>query len=266
MPLPVVQVERIRIGALLKRYEVVLRPVHHAEIFPELGHDLVDVAHPPDHLVECAFFRRIDIQSRARFVVGHVEVEVAVAAHVAEGHRHAPGLRCEPRLSGPLREHAASVVHEQRHSAAQRADEQIEIAVSIYVGKDRARGLPSVHCHTGRGGDIPEPPAAEILVERVRALVAREVHVGQPVSVDVAQRHAATLHQMAVPERVFRRDAVDELNSGAGGGQLGEARAAARRRGEFPPAVAGLVVPDGETRGPPTPGACTEGEEPEPND
>src|SRR2546425_8115286 len=46
-----------------------------------------------------------------------------------------------------------------------------------------------------------EAPVAEVVVQRVRALVAGEVDVGKAVAVDVAQCHAATLGQVAVPER-----------------------------------------------------------------
>ena len=118
----VIQVECVRVGALLHRHQAVLGTIHHAVIRAKLGdHFKVVVAHLADHLIEGSLLRRIHVHRGPRFVVRHVEIEVAVPVHVGQGHRHAAGAGREPCLGRPLGEHPVSVVHEQRHTAAQRA-------------------------------------------------------------------------------------------------------------------------------------------------
>src|SRR2546427_6313753 len=107
--------------------------------------------------------------------------------------------------------------------------------------------MPSSHGDAGPCRDVLEAPIAQVLVEGVRALVAREIDVGKAVAVHVAQGHAAALREVAVEERAVERDGVDEADPGPGRRELGEARAAALPHGEVAPAVACLLAP--RTRG-----------------
>src|SRR2546422_10059057 len=107
--------------------------------------------------------------------------------------------------------------------------------------------MPSSHGDAGPCRDVLEAPIAQVLVEGVRALVAREVDVRKAVAVDVAQGHAAALREMAVQERAVERDGVDEADPGTGRRELGEAGAAAPRHREVGPAMPRLLVP--QTRG-----------------
>src|SRR2546426_6174596 len=103
--------------------------------------------------------------------------------------------------------------------------------------------MPSSHGDAGPCRDVLEAPIAQVLVEGVRALVAREVDVGKAVAVHVAQGYAAALREVTVEERAIERDAVDEADPGPGRRQLGEAGAAALRHPEIAPAVPRLVMP-----------------------
>src|SRR5437016_4195027 len=97
--------------------------------------------------------------------------------------------------------------------------------------------MPSGHGDAGPCRDVLEAPVAQVPVDGVRALVAREVHVGKAVAVHVAQGHAAALREMAVQERAVERDGVDEADPGPRRRELGEAAAAAkdaRRRTGLP--------------------------------
>src|SRR3989454_7727538 len=98
--------------------------------------------------------------------------------------------------------------------------------------------MPPGHGDAGLGGDVLEAPIAQVAVQGVRPFVAREVDVGKPVAVDVAQRHAPALRQMAVPERAVEGDRVDEADAGPRSGQLSEARSPpARGHMQLAPAV-----------------------------
>src|SRR2546421_11116483 len=103
--------------------------------------------------------------------------------------------------------------------------------------------MPSGHGDAGPCSDVLEAPIAQVLIEGVRALVAREVDVRKAVAVDVAQGHAAALREMAVQERAVERDGVDEADPDAGSRELGEARAAGPRPREVAPAIPPLLVP-----------------------
>ena len=255
VPPAVVQVEPVGVRALLHRHHAVLGPVHGPVVLPEPGDDLEALAHLAHHLIERPLLRRIDVHRGPGLVVGDVEVEATVPVHVGERHGHAAAAGGESRLRRPLREDAVPVVHEQRHAAAQRADQQIEVAVPVHVGEHGAHGVPSGHRDAGPCRDVLEAPIAQVLVEGVRALVAREVDVGEPVAVDVAQSHAAALREMAVEERAVERDGVDEADPGPGRGELGEARAAALPHREVAPAVPCLLPPRPRSGGMPAPEA-----------
>src|SRR6266516_1990409 len=101
----------------------------------------------------------------------------------------------------------------------------------------------------GTRRDVLEAPAAEGLVQDVRAIVACEIDVGEAVAVHVAQGHATPLGQVAVPECAVEGDAVGEPDAGPGGGELAEPRAPARGHAEVAPAIPRLGVPRGGWRG-----------------
>src|SRR2546425_7150707 len=115
--------------------------------------------------------------------------------------------------------------------------------------------MPSGHGDAGPCCDVLEAPIAQVLVEGVRALVAREVDVGKAVAVHVAQGHAAALREMAVEERAVERDGVDEADPGPGRRELGEAGAAALPHREIAPVVPGLLAPRTRGGGMPAPEA-----------
>src|SRR5438270_823273 len=89
----------------------------------------------------------------------------------------------EPGLLRPLGEDAVAVVHEERDASAERADEQIEVAVTVDVGEHGTRGMATGQRDAGSGRDVFEVKVAEVAVQGVRALVARQVDVGEAVAV-----------------------------------------------------------------------------------
>ena len=258
VPRTVVQVETIRIRTLLHRHEVVFGSIHHPVVLAELGNDLEVVrADLVDHRIERPLLWWIHVHGGAGLVIGDVQIEVPVAIYVGQRHRHAAGGRAEPGVSGPLGEDAVAVVHEERDASAERADEQIEVAVTVDVGEHGARGMATGQRDAGPGRDVFEAGVAQVAVQGVRALVAREVDIGEAVAVHVAQRDAAALCQVAVPQGAVDGDGVGEANSGAWWRQLGEPRTAARRRVQLAPTITGLVVPGTGWRRPAA--ACADG-------
>ena len=244
VPRAVVQVEAVRVGALLHRYQAVLGPVHDAVVLAELRDDLeVLVPQVADHLVERPLLRRVDVHRGPGLVVGDVEVEVPVPVHVGQGHRHAARVGGQPCLSGMLGEHAVPVVEKERHALAEGADEQVEVAVAVHIGEHGSRRVPPRQGDAGPGRDVLEAPVTEVLVQGVRALVARQVDVGESVSIHVADGHSAALREVAVLQCVLERDGVGEADAGPGRRELGESGAAAARHGEIAPAEPRFLVP-----------------------
>ncbi len=158
--LPVVQVEAVRVGSLLHRDQVVLGPVHHPVILPELGHDLEAPPHPPDDLVEGAFTRRIGVHRGAGLVVGNVEIEMPVSIHVGQRHRHAAGVGGEAALRRPLGEHTVAVVQERRYAPAKGAHQQVQVAIPVHIRKHGAGRVPARQRDAGPGGDVFEVKVA----------------------------------------------------------------------------------------------------------
>src|SRR5207253_9987149 len=147
----------------------------------------------------------------------------------------------EPGLLRPLGEHAVAVVHEERDASAERADEQIEVAVTVDVGEHGARGMATGQRDAGPGRDVFEAGVAEVAVQGVRALVAREVDVGEAVAVHVAQRDTAALRQVAVPERAVERHGVGESDAGPRRRQRAEPGPTARANAQRTPAIPDLL-------------------------
>ena len=198
-----------------------------------------------DHRIERPLLWWIHVHGGAGLVIGDVQIEVPVAIHVGQRHRHAAGGRAEAGVLRPLGEAAVSVVEEQRDPAAERADEQIEVAVPVDVGEDGARRVAAGHRDAGPGGNVFEVKVAQVAVQGVRALVAGQVDVGEAVAVHVPQRDSAALRQVAVPERAVERDGVGESDAGARRRQLREPRPPPRGNAESAPAIPWLVVPHG---------------------
>ena len=63
-----------------------------------------------------------------------------------------------------------AVIQEAGIRPSHRGDQQIQITVSVYVGKDRAGGSLIRAGHACFFGDVLELPVAEVFVERVRSV------------------------------------------------------------------------------------------------
>ena len=133
--------------------------------------------------------------------VDEEQVEPAVAVVVEEhGARRVPGV-AEARRRGDVTEAALAVVLEEHVAGPDRRDVQIRIAVVVDVGKRGRHADLARHRDTGRGGDVLEPAAADILPELVAAHLVDEVDVGEAVAIDVRNRQAVA---MIVVRRLVR--------------------------------------------------------------
>ena len=93
-------------------------------------------------------------------IVHHVEIQIAVAVDVRQGHRHAGGGAGHAAGFGDLPEPATAIVLENPGALPQGSHQQIQIAVAIEVGKCRARRVLSWTSQHGLIGDFLEPEVA----------------------------------------------------------------------------------------------------------
>ena len=92
-------------------------------------------------------------------VIGHIQVEVAVAVHVTQREAHGRVLPSQPGVCR-LGEPAPAVIHKQSRASGDAVDQQVGVAVAVDVGERRpGRKLPGAS-DAGRPGDIGELPAA----------------------------------------------------------------------------------------------------------
>src|SRR2546426_10585148 len=108
-------------------------------------------------------------------VMRAVEVQVAVPIDVSQSHR---SRRCRPRQPGVLHfgPSAFSIIEKEPGSSGNTVDEQIEVAVSIYI-REGCPGRELVRA--GRVTDIHffKTPIAQIAIEPVRSLQAAKIDV-----------------------------------------------------------------------------------------
>ncbi len=184
-----------------------------------------------------------DVAGALRLVGGAVEVQVAVPVHVGQRRGRASEAPGEPGVD--FREAARAVVAVDHVGPAEGGHHQIEVAVPVDVGRRRPGGVAAGRGHPRAVGDLLELPAAQVPVEGVRALEARQVDVGAPVAVEVAEGHARPDEQMLVVEGVLGVHPVRELDAGARRRQGGEPAPGLPRDPELPPPVAVRLVPLG---------------------
>src|SRR5437867_2338609 len=75
-------------------------------------------------------------------VIGDIEVQVSVAIYISQRHRHAAGFRAQPGLLGCLVKMASAIVEKAARAAANRIDQQVQVAVAVNIREYGAsRGL-----------------------------------------------------------------------------------------------------------------------------
>src|SRR5439155_9839639 len=114
--------------------------------------------------------RAATAQNRGRTVIGDVKVQRPIAINIGQRHGRAAQLGNQPRGGRGIRKMTVAVIQEAGIRPSHRGDQQIQITVSVYVGKDRARGSLIRAGHACFFGDVLELPVAEVFVERVRSV------------------------------------------------------------------------------------------------
>ena len=225
LPAADVQEEEVGIGALRADDPAEVGAVLDAVLLLPLRLHRVARRRLRHHLVEHPRLRRIGVERVPHLVGRDVEVEVAVAVHVGERERGGRVPAHESARGGPVGEVALAVVQEELHRTAERADEEVEVAVAVHVRHHRAGAGEAVGGETAFLRHVAEAQAAEIAIEARGLLHRGEEEVGIAIAVHVADRRAGADEQVAIGERVLVVHAVLVGEPGAVGAQLGEAGA-----------------------------------------
>ena len=140
----VVDVEPIRLSALRPHDRAELGPNLNAVVLAEARGDFEVIVRSAHDLIEAALLRWENVHGVFRLVVGDVKIEISVPIHVGERRRRAPTARGESRHVGGLDEFSVTVVQEQPIGAAERGEEQIEIAITVDVNERSAERLSAL--------------------------------------------------------------------------------------------------------------------------
>ena len=161
-----------------------------------------------------------------------VHVQVPIVVHVQEGGLGGMAGVGQPELLRRLAELPIALVQVEQVACSPRvlgrtapAHMDVEQAVAVHVGHGHAGGPAWWGCVQRGSGHILEPHAAQVPVQPVRHLIAAQVDVGEPVTVQVAECHTTAVVGIDVGEVVhFRalRDGVREVDAGMGCGHLRE--------------------------------------------
>ena len=173
--------------------------------------------------------RHVGVQAVRILVVGHVQVEPAVAVEVRERRPEAvvEAGRLEPRLPADLAEspvaevqveqvaHAGEVageagvrVRDRRVQIGVAGDIDVGAAVAVHVRDRRAR-VPAGRGHPGCAGSLGEPPAA-LVPEQLQSRRRGDDQVRAAVAVEIRRRAAVAAHGQA---RVRPRGHVHEVSA-----------------------------------------------------
>src|SRR5438876_8172918 len=146
-------------------------------------------------------------------VIDDIEVQVSVAIYISQRHRHAAGFRAQPGLLGCLVKMASAIVEKAARAAANRIDQQVQVAVAVNIREYGAsRGL-AFTSDAGSGRDILELPFAEIAEEPVVSFDRAKIEIAQPVAVDVSGRHAGAIEENVVRQGMFFGKVIGEVNA-----------------------------------------------------
>jgi hypothetical protein len=176
-------------------------------------------------------------------VGGDVKVEIAIPIGIGEGEGRGavPSNQSGPVVLGEL---SLAVVAEEAGADAQPVHEKVEVRVAIEVGEHGAGGELSGAGDARLGGDVGEPPVAEIAMERVGGFGTAEVDIAAAIAIDIPEGDTGAVFKDLIVEGGGGADVVGERNAKApGGGDGGETGGSVGRRNGRLPTVTGGRVP-----------------------
>ena len=129
------------------------------------------------------------VANRPGAIVGHVQVQVPIAINVGQGQRSAAPLVIQRRRVGLRGEVPLAIIYENVCSASQRIDDQVQIAIAVDVGQNRAGRVQGRAGHPGRSRHVLEFPTTKIVVEHIRPIQSAEVKIAQTIAIHVPGSH-----------------------------------------------------------------------------
>src|SRR5690348_4177088 len=98
-------------------------------------------------------------------------------------------------------------------AVAERVYEQVEVAIAIDVGEDRAGGIQEGGFGKCGVGDVFKLPLAEVLVEAAAVVESGEEQVAPPIAIDITGSHAGAVEEDLVCEVTVQSEEIGEVNS-----------------------------------------------------
>src|SRR4051794_4606057 len=109
---------------------------------------------------------------------------------------------------------AGAFVEEAGVGTAHGSDEQIEFAIAVDVGEDRAGGSLIWAGDAGLVGDVLEFPIAEVFEEDVFAVEIAEINIAEAVAIEIAEGNAGAVEEVGVGHDAFVGKGVGEEDAG----------------------------------------------------
>ena len=165
MPLPIVRVKLIRLGALRHAQAAHVRAHHKFVVATVRLHHFkpfgTGFAH---HLVKGAQLRRNRVVDTVRFVVRNEHGQVAITTHVRHGHSCCTASRCIQSEVAMFGKHAVSVIHVNRVGPRCGQQDEIKITVTINISEGRSRRMFGARADARTDRDIFKLPVAGIAI------------------------------------------------------------------------------------------------------
>ncbi len=100
------------------------------------------------------------------------------------------------RGGGDIREMPLAIIKKAGIRPAERSHQQVQVAISIEIGKGGAGGRLIGAGDAGTGGDVLKCPVPPVAIQRIAPLFVAEIKVTKPVAVVISGGQPGTVHQI----------------------------------------------------------------------
>src|SRR5688572_2572985 len=98
--------------------------------------------------------------------------------------------------------------------SSHRSDQQIQLGVSVKIGKHRARRSLTEASYTGRISDVGESPVAKVSEQCVSSTQIAQVNITESIAVVITQSHARAVQQVRVGHDPLVGERICKIHAG----------------------------------------------------
>src|SRR3954470_10389144 len=146
-------------------------------------------------------------------VIGDIEIQGPIAIQVPECQGHARMVCIEVAIEGRFGELSLTIIEKNVASTHYRIDNQVEVSVTINIGKARSCYIQVTQMNPGSDRNIFETPVPQVAEEVTVTSKTREEEIAPAIPVDVARRNARAVQENLVCKMTFLGQVIGEKHA-----------------------------------------------------